>query len=76
MVTTTLAQRRYAADAVDSLEAMLHLTRERVNCSGATGAVGTSLGDIQNLAFSNDTFSLVLAIGGLPWLATPHPALR
>jgi ubiquinone/menaquinone biosynthesis C-methylase UbiE len=76
LVATALAQRRYAVDAVDSVEAMIHLTRERVNCSGATGVVRTSLGDIQDLAFSNDTFSLVLAIGVLPWLASPHRALR
>jgi SAM-dependent methyltransferase len=33
LVTTALAQRRYEVDAVDSVEAMIHLTRERVHCS-------------------------------------------
>ena len=76
LVTTALAQRRYEVDAVDSVEAMIHLTRERVHCSDATGVVRTSLGDIQNLAFSNEHIFARPAIAVLPWLATPHRALR
>jgi SAM-dependent methyltransferase len=64
--------RGYAVDAVDSVEKMIHITRDSA-CSANVGhLVVTQVGDVHQLPYADNSFPLILAIGVLPWL----PALQ
>jgi ubiquinone/menaquinone biosynthesis C-methylase UbiE len=76
LIAACLAQRGFMVEAVDSVDAMIRLTRERAEAAGVGQFVITSLGDIQHLAFQDNQFSLVLAIGVIPWLSSPRPAIQ
>lgn len=76
MLTTALAQRGYSVMAMDSVPAMIDLTRNRVEEAGVGKKVTPSLGDVHHLAFGDTLFDLVLAIGVVPWLQEPEKAIR
>jgi len=76
LTTIELARRGYVVNAIDSSEAMV----ERV-LRGATEAdvgdrVKVSRGDVNSLPFEDSMFTLVLAMGVIPWLNSPSPAVR
>lgn len=74
-ITIPLAQRGYRVSAVDTVEAMLDLTRRAANEAGLTANVETSLADICQMGFPSQHFSLVIAVGLFPWLEHPERAL-
>ncbi len=76
MLTTALAQRGYSVMAMDSVQAMIDLTRNRVDEAGVARKVTTSLGDVHHLAFGDALFDVVLAIGVIPWLQEPEMAMH
>ncbi|PYV75487.1 MAG: hypothetical protein DMG96_17030 [Acidobacteria bacterium] len=76
LTTVALADRGHAVHAIDSVQAMVDLTRQAAARSGAEHRVITNLGDVQNLSFPDNMFSVVLAIGVIPWLHSSHDAIR
>jgi len=64
LTTVALAQRGYLVHAIDTLSAMTEATRNRARGVG----LQTSMGDVRNLAFPNNSFQLALMIGVTEWL--------
>jgi SAM-dependent methyltransferase len=63
-----LAQRRFQVDAMDSVPAMLDLTRRHAASAGVDSRIQVTLGDAHALPYEDDTFGVVLALGVVPWL--------
>jgi predicted ATP-grasp superfamily ATP-dependent carboligase/ubiquinone/menaquinone biosynthesis C-methylase UbiE len=72
--TMALAQQGYKVSALDCEQAMLDMTAGRVQAAGVSALL--ALGDAHELQFDDRTFDLVLALGVIPWLHSPHIALR
>ena len=73
--TVALAQRGFTVTAIDSVPAMIQLTNELATDRNVAGRVRASVADVHNLPFSDCSFSLVVALGVLPWLHSPDRAL-
>ncbi len=76
LTTAALAERGYRVEAVDCAKAMLDIVRQTVGRAPGAHRVNLGLADIQRLPFADRTFDLVLAIGVLPWLDSPGPAIQ
>jgi 2-polyprenyl-3-methyl-5-hydroxy-6-metoxy-1,4-benzoquinol methylase len=74
-LAAALAGQGYLVNAIDSTEGMIHLTSRRAQLAGVDQRVKASLGDVHRLCFPHGQFSLVLAIGVLPWLPSPREAI-
>jgi ubiquinone/menaquinone biosynthesis C-methylase UbiE len=74
--TMALAQRGYLVQAMDSVTGMLNSTQQHAVEAGVSSSIVTSLGDAHTLAFPEEAFGLVLAIGVIPYLHSPQRALR
>lgn len=74
--TAALAVRGYHITAVDSVTAMIDLTRKRVVESGSAQRVSTVCADARELPMSDDCFDLVFALGVLPWMDDPQATVR
>ena len=74
--TVALAQRGYVVNAIDSVRAMVDLTRQLSDRLKTEHRVVASLGDIHNLPFPDNTFALTLAMGVIPWLHSSDRAIR
>jgi ubiquinone/menaquinone biosynthesis C-methylase UbiE len=75
-VAVALAQRGFRIQAIDSVVAMVELARQHAVESETTALVSVEIGDAYALAFEEDSFDLVLAIGVIPWLAHPELAIQ
>jgi ubiquinone/menaquinone biosynthesis C-methylase UbiE len=75
LTTVALAKRGYAVDAIDTVEAMLDLTRQAACDAGVGTRVKTSLNNVLGLTFPPQHFELVVAMGVVPWLECPGKAL-
>ncbi|HYS30085.1 MAG TPA: methyltransferase domain-containing protein [Candidatus Limnocylindria bacterium] len=71
-----LAQRPMTVCAVDSVHAMVALTRRRAAAAGVQQHLQVDLGDTHALEFADSTFGLVIALGVLPWLHSPARAVN
>jgi ubiquinone/menaquinone biosynthesis C-methylase UbiE len=76
LLTVELARRGHSVRAVDSSQAMVELTRRRAQHEGVGALVDTQVADVHALPFGDDSVSLVVAVGLLPWLHEPGKALR
>lgn len=76
LTTVALAQKGYLVDAVDTVEAMLDLTRRAAAEAGLENWVKTSAADAHQLALRSGSFDLVLAIGVVPWLHALPKAMQ
>lgn len=76
LATVALAQRGYAVDAIDPVQAMVDSTRDRVTRAGLERRVRVGLGDIYSLPFRDETFAIAIALGVLPWLPSIEKPLR
>jgi ubiquinone/menaquinone biosynthesis C-methylase UbiE len=68
IATVALAVRGLTVDALDPCEAMVEATRKRAVAAKAQSRITTRLGDVHAMPFADNTFSLVVALGVLPWL--------
>jgi predicted ATP-grasp superfamily ATP-dependent carboligase/ubiquinone/menaquinone biosynthesis C-methylase UbiE len=68
-----LAKQGYRVDALDGEQTMLDMTSRRAQAAGVS--LTAALGDAQELKFDQGTFDLVVALGLVPWLHSPHQAL-
>ncbi|HET7212146.1 MAG TPA: methyltransferase domain-containing protein [Terriglobia bacterium] len=74
-ITIPLAKRGYRVSAVDTVEAMVELTRNAADRAGLSGNVETRSADVYQSGFPSGYFSLVMAVGLFPWLEYPAKAL-
>ena len=73
--TVALAERGYTVEAVDTVRDMLLTTRARVVRAAVTKRVRVIQASADRLPYLDNQFSLVLAIGVLPWLACIRKAM-
>jgi ubiquinone/menaquinone biosynthesis C-methylase UbiE len=71
----SMARRGYLVEAIDPVADMLTATRQHAAGAGVSLSVCTRLGDAHSLAFPQNAFGLVLAIGVMPYLHSPLKAL-
>jgi ubiquinone/menaquinone biosynthesis C-methylase UbiE len=76
LTSVALAQDGYTVQAADSVDAMLKLTRQHADDAGVGDRVITSIRDVHNLDFPDNSFSLILKIGVAPWLHSLDKATR
>jgi ubiquinone/menaquinone biosynthesis C-methylase UbiE len=75
-MAVALAQRGLRVQAIDSVEAMVEQADRNAVETGTANLLSITVGDAHTLAFDDDSFDLVLAIGVIPWLAQPELAMR
>lgn len=75
MMTVWLARRGMDVIAVDTVPSMLDLTRNQVTERGVAERVTIGRSDVQSLPFAAGSFRLVVALGVLPWVASPPTAV-
>jgi len=76
LLTVELARRGHSVRAVDSSRAMAELTARRADREGLGTVVDARVADVHALPFEDGSFSLVVAVGLLPWLHEPGMALQ
>jgi ubiquinone/menaquinone biosynthesis C-methylase UbiE len=74
--TVALARLGYFIDAIDATRVMVDSTRNRAINSGLQSRVRSSLGDVRELPFPDETFGLVVAMGVLSWLPSMAKAMQ
>jgi SAM-dependent methyltransferase len=75
-LTIALAARGHDVYCVDSSAAMVDRSRRNAIRAGFSGRIHPLRGDAHALAFADDVFDLVLAVGVVPWLHSPATGLR
>ena len=68
LTTIAMAQRGYQVDALDSVPAMIDLTRQAAEEVGVTPNVIATVGDCHRLAYPDNSFQVVIAMGVTPFL--------
>lgn len=76
LTTLALAERGFAVTAVDAVQDMLDETREVISRVGFEDRVRLLPGNAEDLPLRDGTYSLVVALGVIPWLQYPLKALR
>lgn len=71
-----LAQRGFRVYAIDSVESMVEQAHLNARESGVTDQLSLDIGDVYTLAFEDESFDLVLAIGVIPWLERADLAIQ
>lgn len=75
-LAVTLAQGGMSVQAVDTVPAMVELTRRRSIDAGVDQQLHVGEGDAHSLDFADATFQVVVALGVLPWLHSPDRAVQ
>jgi ubiquinone/menaquinone biosynthesis C-methylase UbiE len=70
-----LAERGYRVSSIDASQVMIDTTRRNAAAAGVNGLVDVSIGDAHSLAFADDTFSMVIALGLIAYLESPERAI-
>ena len=73
--SVALARRGYFVEAVDGAPAMLERTRHHAAEAQVGERVRTTMGSIYHLPFHDEAFPMVVAVGVIPWLASPQEAI-
>ncbi len=76
LATLELARRGFAVTSTDSSADMVAVASERAAAAGLGGSVDLTVADVHALPFASGTFSLVFALGVLPWLHSPQRGLE
>lgn len=76
LASVALAQRGHMVKAVDVAPAMIKSTHDHAAQASVSHRVSASIGDIHHLAFPDNAFSVVLAIGVTSWLYSLDAPLR
>jgi len=76
LTTLALARRGYRIDAMDSVPAMIELTRQHASQSGLADSVSAEVGDVHSMKFEDSSFDLIMAMGVTPWLHDLRSALE
>jgi ubiquinone/menaquinone biosynthesis C-methylase UbiE len=75
-MASALAQRGLQVYAIDSIEIMVELTRRHAAESGIAEGLSLDVGNVYSLAFEDNSFDLVIAIGVIAWLDQPELAIK
>jgi 2-polyprenyl-3-methyl-5-hydroxy-6-metoxy-1,4-benzoquinol methylase len=75
LLSVALAQLGYAVEALDASERMVDRSRAQAAKLGLD-RMNVDVGDANALAFGDEVFDLVVALGLLPWLHSPGVAIR
>ncbi|HYQ86399.1 MAG TPA: methyltransferase domain-containing protein [Bacteroidota bacterium] len=75
LTTLALARRGYTIDAMDSVPAMIELTRQHASQNGLGDSIRAEVGDVHSLKFQDTSFDLIVAMGVTPWLHDLRSAL-
>jgi len=75
-LTVELARRDHHVHSIDSSQEMLELTARHAAEFGLEERVTVAVGDVHRLAFPDQSFDLVVAVGVLPWLEDPALGLH
>jgi 2-polyprenyl-3-methyl-5-hydroxy-6-metoxy-1,4-benzoquinol methylase len=76
LLSVALARRGLRVTSTDSSSEMVALTEALAEREGQADAVAVELADAHRLEFASGRFSLVVALGVLPWLHDPARAVR
>jgi ubiquinone/menaquinone biosynthesis C-methylase UbiE len=76
LLAADLVRRAFVTDCIDSSDAMVALTRDRLAKLGGARRATVSEGDVHSLRFGDGSRDLVVALGVLPFLHSPVEALR
>ena len=71
-----LALRGFQVHAIDSAEAMAGQASQHAVEAGVADRLSVDIGDVNSLAFEDESFDLVLAIGVIPWIERAEPAMQ
>jgi 2-polyprenyl-3-methyl-5-hydroxy-6-metoxy-1,4-benzoquinol methylase len=74
-MTTALAKRGFAVEAIDHAQEMIDLTIEHARQMGFEHRINACTGDIHELSYGNHSFDLIVALGVIPWLYDSQKAL-
>ena len=75
-MTTALAKRGFAVEAIDHAQEMIDLTIEHARQMGIGHRINACTGDIHELSYGNQSFDLIVALGVIPWLHDSQKALN
>jgi ubiquinone/menaquinone biosynthesis C-methylase UbiE len=75
LATVALAKRGYAVEAVDAVRDMLLTTKTRAARESVAHRIRVIQASANRLPYADNQFSLVLAVGVLPWLASIRTAM-
>ena len=76
LTTVALAQRGYRLDALDTVPAMLELTRQTARQAEVSDQVSASVGDAHQIPYPDESFHVVTAMGVTPFLHSLPLAMR
>ena len=76
LTSVALAESGLNVTAIDSAAAMIRLTDQLARDRDLGGRIRTMVADAHDLPFPDSSFTLVLALGVLPWLHSPDQALE
>jgi len=74
-LTVELARRGFSVQAADSTPRMVEIASRRVTEAGLASRVHLLVADAHHLAFPDGAFSLVVALGVVPWLRSARTAV-
>jgi ubiquinone/menaquinone biosynthesis C-methylase UbiE len=75
-MAVSLAQRGFHVHAIDSVEAMVELAHRHAMETRTADLLSLDVGNVYSLAFENDSFDLVFAIGLIPVIEWPELAVQ
>lgn len=75
LTSVALAERGLAVTATDNSPAMVELASKLAQDRELVGIIHASVVDVHNLPFEDNSFSIAVALGVLPWLHSPEQAL-
>jgi ubiquinone/menaquinone biosynthesis C-methylase UbiE len=68
LVSVALAKKGFTVDALDCAPSMIKATCKHAKLIGVDNRIQATIGDVHNLAFRDQSFGLVVALGVTPWL--------
>lgn len=74
-LTIRLAERDLRVDAIDASPAMVEAAARRALEGGMSERVTVEVADVHALPFEASHFDLIVAVGVIPWLHSPHAAV-
>jgi ubiquinone/menaquinone biosynthesis C-methylase UbiE len=74
-MVVALAETGFVVTAIDSVPEMIKLTQRHAKKTGMDNRIHATIGDVHELAFQDQSFGLVIALGVTPWLPDLRKAL-
>jgi ubiquinone/menaquinone biosynthesis C-methylase UbiE len=75
-LSIALAQRGFRVNAIDPVESMIEQARLHAAETECANQLFLDLGDVNVLAFEDNSFDLVVGVGVIPWLTKPEQAMQ